>query len=126
MIREGVNDGRQAVVRTSVMGKDGRDVRMDFTMGRAGERWRVHDVVINGVSLVDNYRAQFARVLRTAPLAANGQGRIVVEGHADGRGDSRSNEALAERRALAIREHLVTSGVDAGPSVRTTARNAGP
>lgn len=152
------------------MGKDGRDVRMDYTMGRVGERWRVHDVVINGVSLVDNYRAQFARVLRTASyadllerlrdaagpeapsvgatadvdgpaeavvyfganradlaagarrelekvapkLAANSQGRIVVEGHADGRGDSRSNEALAERRALAIREHLVTSGIDAG------------
>jgi phospholipid transport system substrate-binding protein len=169
VIGEDVNGGRQAFVRTSVMGKDGRDVRMDYTMGRAGERWRVHDVVINGVSLVDNYRAQFARVLRTAsydelldrlrdaagpeassmaattdgdasaraivyfdanradlaagarrelekvaPKLANGQARIVVEGHADGRGDSRSNEALAERRALAIRQHLVTSGVDAG------------
>jgi len=168
VISEDVNGGRQAVVRTSVMAKDGRDVRMDYTMGRAGERWRVYDVVIDGVSLVDNYRAQFARVLRAASysellerlrdaagpealgvaatdadapaeavvyfganraalaagarrelekvapkLAANRQARIVVEGHADGRGDSRSNDVLAERRALAIRQHLVTSGIDA-------------
>jgi outer membrane protein OmpA-like peptidoglycan-associated protein len=167
VIGEEVN-GRQALVRTIVMAKDGRDVRMDYTMGRAADRWRVHDVVINGVSLVENYRAQFARVLRTAsypellerlreaagpealsgtaksdaetpveavvyfganradlaagarreleklaPKLANERARILVEGHADERGDSRSNEALAERRARAIRNHLVTSGVDA-------------
>jgi outer membrane protein OmpA-like peptidoglycan-associated protein len=160
---------RQAVVRTSVRAKDGRDVPMNYAMARTGERWQVHDVVIDGVSLVENYRAQFARVLQTAPysellerlraaagpdapslaateadapaqavvyfranradltadarrelekvapkLAANGSAHVVVEGHADGRGDSRSNEALAARRAQAIREHLVESGVDAG------------
>lgn len=152
--------GEQAVVRTSVRSRDGSDAQMDYRMARTGERWRVHDVVIDGVSLVDNYRAQFARVLRTAPypelverlraatgetplvpadavvyfednraelaagarrdldriapkLAASGQARILVEGHADRRGDSRSNETLAERRALAIREHLVGTGIDA-------------
>ena len=51
---------------------------------------------------------------KVAPkLAVNRQARIVVAGHADGRGDSRSNGALAERRALAIRTHLVTRGIDA-------------
>jgi phospholipid transport system substrate-binding protein len=66
VIGEDVSDGRQAVVRTIVTAKDGSDVRMDYAMGRASDRWRVRDVVINGVSLVDNYRAQVARVLRTA------------------------------------------------------------
>src|SRR6185503_3423552 len=69
VIGEDVNGGRQAVVRTRVTAKDGRDVQMDYTMGRTGERWRVHDVVIDGVSLVENYRAQLARVLRTASHA---------------------------------------------------------
>jgi len=168
VIGEDLNGSRHAVVRTRVTAKDGRDVQMDYAMVRSAERWHVQDVVIDGVSLVENYRAQFARVLRTASysellervraaagtgalalaatdadapadavvyfrsnraelasdarrelekvaskLAANGQTRILVEGHADGRGDSRSNEALAERRALAIREHLVQSGIDA-------------
>jgi outer membrane protein OmpA-like peptidoglycan-associated protein len=168
VIGEDVSGGHEAVVRTIVTTKDGSDVQIDYMMGRAGETWRVHDVVIEGVSLVENYRAQFARVLRTAAypelldrlraaagagplvvaatdadrrpdavayfeanradltadarrdldkaapkLAANGRARILVEGHADQRGDSRSNEALAERRAQAIREHLVTRGIEA-------------
>ena len=168
VIGEDLNDSRHAVVRTLVRAKDGRDARMDYAMARSGERWKVHDVVIDGVSLVDNYRAQFTRVLRTGPyadlldrlraaagteglaqaatdadasaeavvyfmanraelaagarrelekirpkLAADRQARILVEGHADGRGDARSNEALAERRARAIRERLVQGGIDA-------------
>jgi phospholipid transport system substrate-binding protein len=33
---------------------------------RRGERWLVHDVVVGGVSLVGNYRAQFDRIIRTS------------------------------------------------------------
>ena len=45
-------------------------------------------------------------------LTANGQGRVIVEGHADQRGDADLNETLATQRANAIREHFVTRGVD--------------
>src|SRR6266566_3321473 len=45
-------------------------------------------------------------------LATNGQPRVLVEGHADQRGDARPNQALAERRASSIRDYLVTRGVD--------------
>jgi peptidoglycan-associated lipoprotein len=45
-------------------------------------------------------------------LTANGQGRVIVEGHADQRGDAYLNEALATQRANAIRAHFVTRGVD--------------
>jgi peptidoglycan-associated lipoprotein len=185
-----------AVVRTAVQARDGSAVRFDYMMTRSNAGWRVHDVVIDGVSLLGNYRAQFARILRTssyadllarlrvvagvgeqvvaraeepvapppsaeepvtpspsggeavaAPpsadsrpdvvvayfatshaelrraarrdldraaewLTANGQGRVIVEGHADQRGDADLNEALATQRANAIREHFVTRGVD--------------
>jgi ABC-type transporter MlaC component len=37
---------------------------------RRGERWLVHDVVLGGVSLVGNYRAQFDRVIRCDGYAA--------------------------------------------------------
>jgi peptidoglycan-associated lipoprotein len=185
-----------AVVRTAIQARNGSAVRFDYMMTRSNAGWRVHDVVIDGVSLLGNYRAQFARILRTssyadllarlrvvagvgeqvvaraeepvAPppgaeepvtpspsggeavaatpsvdsrpdavvayfatshaelstaarrdlgraaewLTANGQARVIVEGHADQRGDAYLNEALATRRANAIREHFVTRGVD--------------
>ena len=45
-------------------------------------------------------------------LTADGQAHIIVEGHADQRGDTYLNEVLATRRAKAIREHFVTRGVN--------------
>ena len=61
--------GGVVVVRTEIRARNGDDVAFDFRMARVDERWLVHDVVIAGVSLVENYRAQFARVLRTSTYA---------------------------------------------------------
>ena len=38
--------------------------------------------------------------------------RVTVEGHADSRGTSEYNLALGERRAAAVRDYLVSLGVD--------------
>ncbi len=38
--------------------------------------------------------------------------RVLVEGHADARGTSEYNLALGERRAAAVRDYLVTLGLD--------------
>jgi len=65
---EPLGDGG-AIVRTLVEGRDGNDVRVDYTMGRAGEAWLVRDVAIEGSSLVESYRAQFARMLRRERFA---------------------------------------------------------
>ena len=43
-----------SVVRTSVMGKDGRDVRMDYTMGRSGEP----EEVVAGLGFVTRTKIQ--------------------------------------------------------------------
>ena len=53
--------GRVALVRTMIRAKDGADVRFDYVMTKAGANWVVHDVVVDGVSLIENYRAQVAR-----------------------------------------------------------------
>jgi phospholipid transport system substrate-binding protein len=57
---------RVAVVGTTIRAKDDSDIRMDYIMVRPREAWLVHDVVIDGVSLVEDYGAQFARILRPA------------------------------------------------------------
>jgi peptidoglycan-associated lipoprotein len=42
---------------------------VDYLMARSGKRWVVCDVVIDGISLVGNYRAQFTRILRASSYA---------------------------------------------------------
>ena len=42
------------------------DTALDFRLLRQEGRWLVYDVVIDGVSLVGSYRAQFARIIREA------------------------------------------------------------
>ena len=64
VLGEDISAERVAVVRTKVQTRDGGDVQLDYKMNRPGHAWLIRDVVIDGVSLVENYRAQFARVLR--------------------------------------------------------------
>jgi len=61
--------GRVALVRTMVRAKDGTDVRFDYVMTKAGANWLVRDVVVDGMSLIENYRAQVAHVLRASSYA---------------------------------------------------------
>jgi phospholipid transport system substrate-binding protein len=62
-------DGRVALVRTIVPSKAGTEVRFDYFMTPAQADWLVHDVVVDGVSLIENYRAQLARVLQASSYA---------------------------------------------------------
>jgi len=57
----------QAVVATTLLGRNGADLPVDYRMVRRGGRWKVQDVIIEDVSLIANYRAQFSRILRDYP-----------------------------------------------------------
>ncbi len=39
------------------------EISLDYRLILKGGTWRVYDVVVNGVSLVKNYRSQFARII---------------------------------------------------------------
>jgi outer membrane protein OmpA-like peptidoglycan-associated protein len=65
--------------------KDSRDVRIDYLMTRPDWEWRVHDIVIDGVSLVENCPAQFARVLDSRPDGRGALAGDVLRDHVDGR-----------------------------------------
>lgn len=56
-----------AGVATTLLTRNGLELPVDYWFVRWGESWKVQDVVIDGVSLVANYRAQFARVLGSYP-----------------------------------------------------------
>ncbi len=59
-------DGDQAVVKTRIVTKSGTEVPVDYRMLKRGDRWLVYDVVIEGVSLVANYRTQFNKIIQTS------------------------------------------------------------
>jgi phospholipid transport system substrate-binding protein len=57
-------EGDVATVDTAVTARDGNDLRLEYRMVRRAERWVVRDVVMDGVSTMENYHAQFQRVVR--------------------------------------------------------------
>jgi len=57
-----------AEVRTKVL--NGKvDIPLDYRLLNRGGDWRVYDVVVDGVSLVNNYRGQFSKILRSSTYA---------------------------------------------------------
>ncbi len=62
-------DGDQALVRTRIVTKSGTEVPVDYRMLKRAERWLVYDVIIEGVSLVANYRTQFNKIIQTSSYA---------------------------------------------------------
>jgi phospholipid transport system substrate-binding protein len=59
-------DGDQAAVGSRIVTRQGLHVPIQYRMQRKGDRWLVYDVVIEGVSLVANYRSQFNKIIQTS------------------------------------------------------------
>ena len=62
-----------------------------------------------------NLSAEAVKVLKVQAeyLNANPEKQIVIEGHADDRGTREYNLALGERRAVAVKNYLISRGVEA-------------
>ena len=57
-------DGDYAEVATKALAVKGDDLAVNYKVKRArGGDWKIYDLVIDNVSIVNNYRAQFARIL---------------------------------------------------------------
>jgi phospholipid transport system substrate-binding protein len=63
-------DGDTATVKTRIVTKKGTEVPIDYRMHLKDGRWLVYDVIIEGVSLVSNYRNQFNKVVQTESYQA--------------------------------------------------------
>lgn len=58
--------GEQLLVKTEVIAKRNgrpRSISIDYVLTREGKAWRAFDVVTDEVGLVDNYRAQFNKII---------------------------------------------------------------
>ena len=57
-------DGPYAEVKTLVVTNKGQEIPVDYRMLEEGGQYRIYDVVIEGISLIGNYRPQFNDILR--------------------------------------------------------------
>lgn len=59
---------KEVTVKTLILQPGGQPVAVDYTLEKSGESWKVFDIVIEGVSLVTNYRGQFSTEVRQSGL----------------------------------------------------------
>lgn len=62
-VRE-VLDGENLQISTKTRLKDGSEYSVDYKLYLSQTGWRVYDVIVEGISLVNNYRSQFDRALK--------------------------------------------------------------
>jgi phospholipid transport system substrate-binding protein len=56
-------DKNYAEVNTRVVGKNRETYSVDYKLHQVGGKWKIYDVVAENISLVNNYRSQFNRVV---------------------------------------------------------------
>lgn len=55
-------------VNVRVLQPGGQPVTLDYSMEKTANGWKVYDVMVGGVSLVANYRTEFANAVRTSGI----------------------------------------------------------
>jgi len=67
--RHETQDGDYAAVGTRVSNEQGEEFTIDYRLTLEGGQWKVYDVIIENVSIVNNYRSQFGRILSRSSFA---------------------------------------------------------
>jgi phospholipid transport system substrate-binding protein len=63
-LNERLKDGYAEVKTKVTSGK--AEIPLDYRLVSKAGDWRVYDVVVDGISLVSNYRGQFAKIIRSS------------------------------------------------------------
>jgi phospholipid transport system substrate-binding protein len=63
-------DAERAMVKTVLLRKGGDELPVDYRLTADGGVWKISDVVVDGVSLAGNFRAQFDKTIRASSYDA--------------------------------------------------------
>ena len=55
-------------VKTQILQPGGQPIGVDYSLEKTADSWKVYDIVIEGVSLVTNYRGQFSNEIRQSGM----------------------------------------------------------
>lgn len=64
-VRERI-EGGVAQVDTKIVPAKGDDFPMNYRLHLVGGKWKIYDMIVENISLVENYRSQFDRILASA------------------------------------------------------------
>lgn len=59
---------KEVTVRTEILQPGGQPIAVDYSLEKTAQSWKVYDIVIEGVSLVTNYRGQFGEEIKRSGL----------------------------------------------------------
>ena len=62
-------DGDYADVGTKIINERGDEFTIDYRLNLEGNEWKVYDVIIENISIVNNYRSQSRRILGRSSFA---------------------------------------------------------
>jgi phospholipid transport system substrate-binding protein len=66
-----VGEGKKVIVKSEVLQQGQKPVQVDYRMFQGKGGWKVYDIIIEGVSLVTNYRTSFSEdIQKKGSLAA--------------------------------------------------------
>jgi len=66
VLTDAPDPGDTAVVQSRVLTKKGSEAPVEARMLKRNDKWYIYDVIIENVSLISNYRAQFDKIIRTS------------------------------------------------------------
>jgi phospholipid transport system substrate-binding protein len=59
-------EGSRAAVKTNVLTRRNQQVPIEYRLSKVDGRWLIYDVFVEGISLVNNYRSQFNRIITSS------------------------------------------------------------
>jgi phospholipid transport system substrate-binding protein len=59
-------DGNHAEIKSKIVTAKRDEYTLDYRLLNENGKWMVYDIVIEGVSMVSNYRTQFSRIINTS------------------------------------------------------------
>lgn len=60
-------DDTEVIVRSEIKGK-GDPIQLDYRLEKAGDAWKIYDVNVLGIWLVENYRSSFAQEISASGI----------------------------------------------------------
>jgi phospholipid transport system substrate-binding protein len=64
-------DGSRAAVKTVVLTKRNQQIPLEYRLQKSGGgSWKIYDVLVEGISLVNNYRSQFNQIINSSSYEA--------------------------------------------------------
>ncbi|MFI5294914.1 MAG: phospholipid-binding protein MlaC [Thermodesulfovibrionales bacterium] len=58
--------GQYAVVRTKIVKTQEAEIPVEYRIFKKADKWEAYDIIVEGVSLVNNYRSQFSQIIRSS------------------------------------------------------------